>query len=98
MSVSLHLKHFCYSPLETVFITPYKPHYEKHLISLYSELLSAATAHATQCAILEPQVAIKHDPSPLWTGTADWFQIGKGVRQGCLLSLCLFNLFAEYIM
>ena len=28
----------------------------------------------------------------------DWFQIGKGVCQGCILSLCLFNLFAEYIM
>ena len=31
-------------------------------------------------------------------GTADWFQIGKGVRQGCILSLCLFNFYAEYIM
>ena len=31
-------------------------------------------------------------------GTTDWFQIGKGVRQGCILSTCLFNLYAEYIM
>ena len=31
-------------------------------------------------------------------GTTDWFQIGKGVHQGCILSLCLFNLYAEYIM
>ena len=31
-------------------------------------------------------------------GTADWFQIGKGVRQGCILSPGLFNLHAEYIM
>ena len=31
-------------------------------------------------------------------GTTDWFQIGKGARQGCILSLCLFNLHAEYIM
>ena len=31
-------------------------------------------------------------------GTTDWFQIGKGVRQGCILSPCLFNLLAEYIM
>ena len=31
-------------------------------------------------------------------GTIDWFQIGKGVRQGCILSSCLFNLYAEYIM
>ena len=30
--------------------------------------------------------------------TTDWFQIGKGVRQGCILSRCLFNLYAEYIM
>ena len=31
-------------------------------------------------------------------GTTEWFQIGKGVCQGCILSLCLFNLYAEYIM
>ena len=43
--------------------------------------------HASQ----EATVRIKH-------GTADWFQIGKGVREGCILSLCLFNLYAEYIM
>ena len=30
--------------------------------------------------------------------TSDWFQIGKGVCQGCISSLCLFNLYAEYIM
>ena len=31
-------------------------------------------------------------------GTTDWFQIGKGVRQGCVVSPCLFNFYAEYIM
>ena len=31
-------------------------------------------------------------------GTMDWFQIGKGVRQGCILSPCIFNLYAEYIV
>ena len=31
-------------------------------------------------------------------GTTDWFQTGKGVHQGCILSPCLFNLYAEYIM
>ena len=31
-------------------------------------------------------------------GTTDWFPVGKGVRQGCILSLCLFNFYAEYIV
>ena len=31
-------------------------------------------------------------------GTTDWFQIGKGVRQGCILSPCLFNFYADYII
>ena len=39
----------------------------------------------------EPTVRTRH-------GTMDWFQIGKGVRQGCILSPCLFNLYEEYIM
>ena len=39
----------------------------------------------------EATVTIRH-------GITDWFQIGKGVRQGCILSPCLFNLYAEYIM
>ena len=43
------------------------------------------------CAGQEATVRIGH-------GTIDWFQIGKGVCQGCILSPCLFNLYAEYIM
>ena len=31
-------------------------------------------------------------------GTTDWFQIGEGVRQGCILSPCLFNFYVEYVM
>ena len=38
----------------------------------------------------------KHVPCPVLT--TDWFQIGKGIRQGCILSPCLFNFYAEYIM
>ncbi|MFW2007291.1 hypothetical protein ACG9ZC_18985, partial [Acinetobacter baumannii] len=39
----------------------------------------------------EATVRIRH-------GTTDWFKIGKGVHQGCILSPCLFNFYAEYIM
>ena len=42
------------------------------------------------CVGQEATVRIGH-------GTTDWFQIWKGVHQGCILSLCLFNLYAEYI-
>ena len=46
------------------------------------------------------QLGISHDEATVRTGhgTTDWFQIGKGVRQGCILSPYLFNLYAEYIM
>ena len=43
------------------------------------------------CAGQEATVRTRH-------GTRDWFQIGKGVYQGCVLSPCLFNLYAEYII
>ena len=43
------------------------------------------------CAGQEATVRTGHE-------TTDWFQIGKGVRQGCILSPCLFNFYAEYIM
>ena len=39
----------------------------------------------------EATITIRH-------GTSDWFKTGKGVHQGCILSPCLFNLYAEYIM
>ena len=39
----------------------------------------------------EAKVRTRHE-------TVDWFQIGKGVHQGCILSPCIFNLYAEYIM
>ena len=46
---------------------------------------------------LEKSVCRSVSNSENWTGTTDWFQIGKGVRQGCILSPCLFNFYAEYI-
>ena len=47
---------------------------------------------------LEKAVCTSRSNSYNWTGTTDWFQIGKGVHQGYILSSCLFNLHAEYIM
>ena len=47
---------------------------------------------------LEKLVCRSGSNSRIGHGTTDWFQIGKGVCQGCILSPCLFNLYAEYIM
>ena len=47
---------------------------------------------------LEKPVCRSGSNSRNWTWTTDWFQIGREVRQGCILSPCLFNLYAEYIM
>ena len=47
---------------------------------------------------LENQYADQEATVRTGHGTTDWFQIGKGVRQGCVLSPCLFNFYAEYIM
>ena len=47
----------------------------------------------TSCQDPFPGMQIK-----LWLSLTDWFQIGKGVPQGCILAPCLFNLYAEYIM
>ena len=47
---------------------------------------------------LEKQVAGQEATVRTGQGTTDWFQIRKGVHQGCILSPCLFNLYAEYIM
>ena len=48
--------------------------------------------------LLKNLYAIKEAPVRTGYGTTDWFLIGKGVRQGCILSPCLLNLYAEYIM
>ena len=67
--------------------------------------------HNKLCRILKEMGIPDHETCPLRNlyagqeatvrtghGTTDWFLIGKGVRQGCILSPCLFNLYAEYIM
>ena len=51
----------------------------------------SALNHLLTCMQVRKQVRTEH-------GARDWFKIGKGVRQGCILSPCLFNLYAEYII
>ena len=48
--------------------------------------------------LLKNQYASQEETVRTGHGTMDWFKIGKGVRQGCILSPCLFKLYAEYIM
>ena len=50
------------------------------------------------CVLRKNLYAGQEAPVKTGHGTTDWFHIGKGVRQGCILSPCLFNLYAEYIM
>ena len=54
----------------------------------------------TRPLYLPPKKSVGRSGSNIRTGhgTTDWFQIGKGVRQGCILSPCLFNFYAQYIM
>ena len=84
---------------------------EKHLLLLYWLCQSCGVDHNKLWKILKEKGIPDHltcllrnlyagQPATVRTGhgTTDWFQIGKGVSQGCILSPCLFNLYAEYIM
>ena len=51
-----------------------------------------------QTCLLRNQYAGQDAPVRIGFETTDWFQIGKGVRQGCIFSPCLFYLYADYIM
>ena len=62
----------------------------------YGKFLKRWEYQTTLPASYETSIQVKKQQNQKWK--ADWFQIGKGVHQGCILSLCLFNLYAEYIM
>ena len=84
---------------------------EKHLFLLYWLCQSLCVDHNKLWKVLKEMWIPDHLTCPLGNlcagqeatvrtghGTTDWFQFGKGVHQGCILSPCLFNLYAEYIM
>ena len=85
---------------------------EKHLLLLHLTILKPLTVWiTTNCenssrdgntrpCDLPPEKSFSGQEATVRTGhgTIDWFQIGKGICQGCILSPCLFNLYAEYIM
>ena len=56
--------------------------------------------HLTNCSLRSQYLAQKQKQKKHRSGqgTTDWFSIGEGIHQGCILSPCLFNLYAEYIM
>ena len=69
---------------------------KKHLIKLIAIKYEYLPDHLT--CFLRNLYADQEGKVRTGRGTTDWFQIGKGVRQGCILSPCLFNLYVEYIM
>ena len=64
---------------------------------LWKILKEMGIPHHLTC-LLRNLYAGQEAPVKTGHGTTDWFQIGKGVHEGCILSLCLFNLYAEYIL
>ena len=65
----------------------------------HNELENSQRIGNTRAAHLPPEIPVcRSRRNRTRHGTTDWFQIGKGVHQGCILSSCLFNLYAEYIM
>ena len=69
---------------------------KKHLIKLIAIKYEYLPDHLT--CFLRNLYADQEGKVRTGRGTTDWFQIGKGVCQGCILSPCLFNFYAEYIM
>ena len=68
------------------------------LTTNYGKFLNRQEYQTTLPASWEICMQIKEKKNRTRLGTTDWFKIGKGVWQGCILSPCLFNLYAEYIM
>ena len=99
-SSSQYLLNVCHFLNTVVFLT-YLIDYAKafHCVD-HNKLKNSERYGNTRPPDLPPECLYAAQEATVGTGhgTADYFQIEKGVRQGCILSYCLFNLYAEYIM
>ena len=84
-------KNICFSFIDYTKVFDYGDH--NKLWKILEEM--GISDHLT--CVLRNLYAVQEATVRTGHGTTDWFQIGKGVRQGCILSPCLFNLYAEYI-
>ena len=88
----------CHFLLQRIFLTQELNSGLLHCRQILYRLSYEGSCLILSCLPLEKPICGQEATVRTGNGTTDWFQIGKGVRQGCILSHCLFNLYAEYIM
>ena len=96
--IAVNIKIALFHPLFSLTLTPVQPQKSTTEITINWKILKEMRIPDHLTCLLRNLYADQEVTVRTRHGTTDWFQIGKGVRQGCILSPCLFNLYAEYIM